>query len=79
MKMFLTRLGNNSRIVVSGDVTQIDIEKPRNSGLVNAMKILGRLEEIAFVEFGREDICRHPVVEKIVAAYDHAEKKGQKG
>ncbi|MBP7603926.1 MAG: PhoH family protein [Spirochaetes bacterium] len=78
MKMFLTRLGNNSRIVISGDVTQIDIEKPRNSGLLNAMRILRRVQEIAFIEFGREDICRHPVVEKIVDAYDHAEKKGQK-
>ncbi len=78
MKMFLTRLGNNSRIVISGDVTQIDIEKPRNSGLLNAMRILGRVQEIAFIEFGREDICRHPIVEKIVAAYDHAEKKGRK-
>ncbi len=73
MKMFLTRLGNNSRIVISGDVTQIDIEKPKKSGLLNALRVLKKVEEIAFIEFGREDICRHPIVEKIVAAYEHAE------
>jgi len=74
MKMFLTRLGNNSKIVISGDVTQIDIEKPKRSGLLNAMRVLKKLDEIAFIEFGREDICRHPIVEKIVAAYEQAEK-----
>lgn len=70
MKMFLTRLGNNSRIVVSGDVTQIDLDKPKNSGLLHAMRILRHIEDIQFIRFGREDICRHPLVEKIVAAYE---------
>ncbi|TAL39023.1 MAG: PhoH family protein [Spirochaetes bacterium] len=74
MKMFLTRLGTGSRIVISGDVTQIDIEKPKKSGLLNAMKVLRGIEEIAFVEFGKEDICRHPIVEKIVGAYDRHAK-----
>jgi phosphate starvation-inducible protein PhoH and related proteins len=74
MKMFLTRLGASSRIVISGDVTQIDIEKPKKSGLLNAMKVLRGIEEIALVEFAKEDICRHPIVEKIVAAYDHHAK-----
>jgi len=71
MKMFLTRLGNNSKIVVSGDITQIDLEKPKNSGLLHAMKILKGIDEIDCIEFTREDICRHPVVERIVAAYEN--------
>ncbi|MFH0974419.1 MAG: PhoH family protein [Spirochaetota bacterium] len=74
MKMFLTRLGNNSRIVVSGDVTQIDLDKPRDSGLLHAKKVLQGIEEIGFIEFTREDICRHPIVDKIVEAYDNHSK-----
>lgn len=76
MKMFLTRLGNNSKIVVSGDITQIDLEKPTNSGLLHAMKILKGIDEIDIIEFTKEDICRHPIVEKIVAAYDNHSIKG---
>ncbi len=76
MKMFLTRLGNNSKIVVSGDITQIDLERPTNSGLLHAMKILKGIDEIDIIEFKKEDICRHPIVEKIVAAYDHHSIKG---
>ncbi len=74
MKMFLTRLGNNSKIVISGDVTQIDLDKSKTSGMIHAMKILKGIKEIAFVHFEKEDICRHPIVEKIVAAYDHHDK-----
>ncbi len=74
MKMFLTRLGNNSKIIISGDVTQIDLDRPGNSGLLHAMKILRHLNELAFVEFSKADICRHPVVEKIVEAYERAGK-----
>jgi phosphate starvation-inducible PhoH-like protein len=70
MKMILTRLGQNSRIVVSGDVTQIDIDKPSQSGLLHAMKILRDIPEIRFVEFNVADICRHPIVQKIVSAYE---------
>ncbi|MBN1498054.1 MAG: PhoH family protein [Spirochaetes bacterium] len=70
MKMFLTRLGNNSKIVISGDDTQIDIEKPKKSGLLQAMRILKDISEIRFIRFTREDISRHPIVEKIVAAYE---------
>jgi phosphate starvation-inducible protein PhoH and related proteins len=70
MKMFLTRLGNNSRIVISGDDTQIDIEKPKKSGLLQAMRILKDINDIRFIRFTREDISRHPIVEKIVAAYE---------
>ncbi len=70
MKMFLTRLGSNSKMVISGDDTQIDIEKPKRSGLIQALRILKDVPEIGFIRFGREDISRHPVVEKIVAAYE---------
>lgn len=72
MKMFLTRLGNNSRFVISGDVTQVDLAKSIHSGLIQCQKILKGIEGIEFINFGREDISRHPVVEKIVAAYEHA-------
>lgn len=70
MKMFLTRLGNNSKMVISGDITQIDLEKPKQSGLLAAQKILHGIDEITFIEFLKEDICRHPIVEKIIAAYE---------
>ncbi|MDY6935454.1 MAG: PhoH family protein [Spirochaetota bacterium] len=76
MKMFLTRLGNNSKIVISGDITQIDLEKPKNSGLLQSMKILKNIDEISFIELTKEDICRHPVVEKIVEAYNNYAKMG---
>ena len=76
MKMFLTRLGNNSKIVISGDITQIDLEKPKNSGLLQSMKILKNIDEISFIELTKEDICRHPVVEKIVEAYSNYAKMG---
>jgi phosphate starvation-inducible PhoH-like protein len=71
MKMFLTRMGNNSKIVLSGDVTQIDLEKPKHSGMLHAIRILKRINEIGIIELSKEDICRHPIVEKILAAYDH--------
>lgn len=70
MKMFLTRLGVNSRFVITGDVTQIDLESPGNSGLLHSSKLLKNIEEIDFIYFQKEDISRHPVVEKVVAAYE---------
>jgi len=72
MKMFLTRLGNNSKFVISGDVTQIDLAKPQFSGLIQSQKILKNIEGIEFINFSREDISRHPIVEKIVEAYEKA-------
>lgn len=72
MKMFLTRLGNNSRFVISGDVTQIDLAKPQFSGLIQSRKILKNIEGIEFINFTKEDISRHPIVEKIVDAYEKA-------
>ncbi|HEX8742448.1 MAG TPA: PhoH family protein [Thermoleophilaceae bacterium] len=75
MKMFLTRLGFNSKMVVTGDITQIDLEGDRRSGLIVIGDILGEVEGIEFVRFGGEDVVRHKLVQRIVAAYDrHARK-----
>jgi phosphate starvation-inducible PhoH-like protein len=70
MKMFLTRLGFNSRVVVTGDVTQIDLPREQDSGLVVVSEILDGVEGIDFVRFGEEDVVRHKLVRRIVAAYN---------
>jgi phosphate starvation-inducible PhoH-like protein len=70
MKMFLTRLGFNSRMVVTGDVTQIDLPTDQRSGLVVVRDILDSVKDIDFINFGREDVVRHKLVQRIVAAYD---------
>jgi phosphate starvation-inducible PhoH-like protein len=70
MKMFLTRLGFNSRMVVTGDITQIDLPREQGSGLVAVTEILEGIEGIEFVRFGEEDVVRHKLVRRIVAAYD---------
>ncbi len=70
MKMFLTRLGFNSKMVVTGDITQIDLPDGQRSGLVTVGDILGDVEGIEFVRFGGEDVVRHKLVQRIVAAYD---------
>jgi phosphate starvation-inducible protein PhoH and related proteins len=70
MKMFLTRLGFNSKMVVTGDITQIDLPQGDRSGLVTLGDILGEVEGIEFVRFGGEDVVRHKLVQRIVAAYD---------
>ena len=69
MKMFLTRLGFGSRMVVTGDVTQIDLPRDQRSGLVVIGEILEGIEDISFVRFGGEDVVRHKLVQRIVAAY----------
>ncbi len=75
MKMFLTRLGFNSRMVVTGDITQIDLPREQDSGLVVVADILKDLEGIEFVRFGEEDVVRHKLVRRIVAAYnEHAQR-----
>jgi phosphate starvation-inducible PhoH-like protein len=72
MKMFLTRLGFNSKMVVTGDITQIDLPREHESGLVVVADILEKVEGIEFVRFGGEDVVRHKLVQRIVAAYnDH--------
>jgi phosphate starvation-inducible PhoH-like protein len=70
MKMFLTRLGFNSKMVVTGDITQIDLPREQDSGLVVVSEILAEVEGIDFVRFGGEDVVRHKLVRRIVAAYD---------
>src|SRR5690242_13812041 len=75
MKMFLTRLGFNSRMVVTGDITQIDLPRDTDSGLVVVADILNEVEGIEFVRFGEEDVVRHKLVRRIVAAYsEHAQR-----
>ena len=75
MKMFLTRMGINSKMIVNGDLTQIDLPVKSQSGLLQAEKILAGVPGVAFVHFGPEDIVRHPLVQNIIAAYDKWEKK----
>ncbi len=70
MKMFLTRIGFGSRAVVTGDVTQIDLAKSQKSGLVEAALILGEVQGIAFTQFLADDVVRHPLVQRIVQAYE---------
>ncbi len=70
MKMFLTRLGEDSKAVITGDVTQIDLPNKNASGLLHARKILGGIDEIYFGTFGIEDVVRNPLVAKIIRAYE---------
>jgi len=70
MKMFLTRIGYNSRAVITGDITQTDLPKSMTSGLREAIDVLSGVEGISFVYFDERDVVRHPLVQKIVAAYD---------
>jgi phosphate starvation-inducible protein PhoH and related proteins len=70
MKMFLTRLGFGSKAVVTGDITQIDLPSGRPSGLVEAMKVVGSIDGIAFVHFDERDVVRHQLVQQIVKAYE---------
>ena len=71
IKMFLTRIGENSKIVVNGDPTQIDLPNKSMSGLVRSKELLGHLKEISIVDFDHSDVVRHPLVSKIVKAYSH--------
>jgi phosphate starvation-inducible protein PhoH and related proteins len=76
MKMFLTRLGFNSKMVVTGDVTQIDLPRDQDSGLLVVNEILDGVDGIEFVRFGEEDVVRHKLVQRIVAAYnDHSQRQ----
>lgn len=69
MKMFLTRLGNHSKMIINGDKTQIDLPRGAESGLIHAEKILRGIKRIAFIEFSTQDVVRHPVVADIIKAY----------
>jgi phosphate starvation-inducible PhoH-like protein len=77
MKMFLTRLGNNSKAVITGDITQIDLPNPRRSGLLDAINILDGVEGIHFCHFVDSDVVRHELVQRIVRAYESAKPQQQ--
>jgi phosphate starvation-inducible PhoH-like protein len=75
MKMFLTRLGFGSRMVVTGDITQVDLPRDQKSGLIVVNDILDGVDGVEFVHFGGEDVVRHKLVQRIVAAYDQADQR----
>ena len=79
MKMFLTRIGFGSKVIVTGDLTQKDLEKGQSSGLEVAIKVLSKIDDIGFCELTAADVVRHPLVQKIVKAYDDYEKRSQTG
>ena len=78
MKMFLTRIGFNSKVVVTGDLTQVDLPHHEMSGLKQAMKVLDGVEGIGFTYLSQKDVVRHPIVQRIVEAYDAVEHKENK-
>ena len=85
MKMFLTRVGFGSKVIVTGDLTQKDLPSGTRSGLEVAVEVLSKIDEIAFCRLSSKDVVRHPLVQKIVQAYENYEKRhplredGQKG
>ncbi len=78
MKMFLTRLGFGSKIIITGDVTQIDLPDNKKSGLLEAMKVLKNIDDIGMVRFSEKDVVRHKLVQDIVKAYDKYYEEGKK-
>ncbi len=78
IKMFLTRLGLNGKMIVTGDITQIDLPRSQQSGLIHSMKVLKNIPGIASVEFNKKDIVRHQIVQKIVEAYEKSEVEEEK-
>ena len=75
IKMFLTRMGYNTKMIITGDCTQIDLPSSQNSGLVESLRILRGVKGIAFIEMTKKDIVRNPLVTRIVEAYEHDEEK----
>jgi phosphate starvation-inducible PhoH-like protein len=75
MKMLLTRSGFDSKVVITADITQIDLPQPKKSGVLHAIQILSPIKDIAFIHFNERDIVRHPLVQKIIKAYQKAESK----
>ena len=75
--MFLTRLGFGSKMVVTGDITQVDLPREQASGLIQVQDILGEIDDVGFVRFTHRDVVRHKLVQRIVEAYKlHAEETG---
>ena len=79
MKMFLTRFGHNSKIVITGDLTQIDLPRPETSGLIHAVSLLERVPDIAVIRLGEGDIVRHPLVQEIIRLYEEDAHSRQSG
>jgi len=79
MKMFLTRIGFGSRTVVTGDVTQTDLPRDREPGLRHVGRVLSKVAGIQFIQFGPEDVVRHPLVQRIVEAYAREEDRERAG
>jgi phosphate starvation-inducible PhoH-like protein len=77
MKMFLTRIGYGSTAVVTGDMTQIDLPKHQKSGLKDAIEVLGDVEGVSFTFFNSRDVVRHPLVARIVRAYDARDERNE--
>ena len=75
MKMFLTRIGYGSKAVITGDITQIDLAEGKRSGLMEAVKILKDVDDIGIITLSNKDVVRHPLVQKIITAYEKAENK----
>ena len=75
IKMFLTRMGNNTKMVITGDMTQVDLPQNQKSGLMQAIHILKDIKGISFIELNKKDIVRHKLVTRIVEAYESYEKK----
>ena len=74
LKMFLTRMGNNAKFIVTGDATQIDLPNKRDSGLMRGVELVKDIRGIAVIHFGTEDMVRHPLVTRIIKAFDSAEE-----
>ena len=74
MKMFLTRLGENSKMIINGDLSQVDLPSGTKSGLRESIKILNNIKDIGFIKFDEKDVVRNPLVSKIVSKYDEFEK-----
>ena len=77
MKMFLTRIGFGSKVIITGDQTQKDLPSGAASGLDTALKVLRRIDDIGFCYLSSSDVVRHPLVQKIVQAYEDYENKGK--
>ena len=75
MKMFLTRMGENSKVFITGDITQIDLPKRIPSGLIHATELLQDIEEIGMIKLTSEDVVRNPLVKKIVRAYENEQER----
>jgi phosphate starvation-inducible PhoH-like protein len=74
MKMFLTRMGFGSKVVITGDITQVDLPDGKGSGLIQIQEVLKKVQGIKFVYFSDKDVIRHPLVQDIIKAYEEAEQ-----